>query len=129
MAEFDNKDVHHPKLHAQRDHTSERKFHRQSSDIRGTLKVDEDLEAESVVIKGVFTIKGLLNAGNIQVELLGNAKAKEIGGEKIVVKKNSFALNKWLKSFFADKTLQAEVIEGDDIELEYTHAGIVRGKK
>ncbi|QBK14139.1 hypothetical protein AB849_011350 [Thermoactinomyces vulgaris] len=98
------------------------------ADIRGTLKVDEDLEAESVVIKGVFIIKGLLNAGNIQVELLGNAKAKEIGGEKIVVKKNSFALNKWLKSFFADKTLQAEVIEGDDIELEYTHAGIVRGK-
>ena len=43
-------------------------------------------------------------------------------------RKNSFALNKWLKSFFADKTLQAEVIEGDDIELEYTHAGIVREK-
>lgn len=98
------------------------------ADIRGALTVEEDLEAESVFIKGIFNIKGLLNAGNVRVELLGNAKAKEIGGEKIVVKKNSFALNKWLKSFFADKSLQADVIEGDEIELEYTHAKIVRGR-
>ncbi|MGA8943178.1 MAG: hypothetical protein WB502_10735, partial [Thermoactinomyces sp.] len=33
-----------------------------------------------------------------------------------------------LKSFFADKSLSADVIEGDEIELEYTRAKVVRGK-
>ncbi|MBA4603606.1 polymer-forming cytoskeletal protein [Thermoactinomyces mirandus] len=98
------------------------------ADIRGAITVEEDLEAEAVSIKGVFNIKGLLNAGKVHIELLGNAKAKEIGGEKIVVKKSGIALNKLLKSFFADKSLSVDVIEGDEIELEYTRAKIVRGK-
>lgn len=98
------------------------------AEIRGSINVEEDLEAEEVNIKGVFNIKGLLNAGKIYIELFGNAKAKEIGGEKIIVKKSGITLNKLLKSFFADKSLSADVIEGDEIELEYTRAKVVRGK-
>ncbi len=98
------------------------------ADIRGSITVEEDLEAEKVNIKGIFNIKGLLNAGKVYIELFGNAKAKEIGGEKIVVKKSGFTLNKLLKPLFADKSLSVDVIEGDEIELEYTQAKVVRGK-
>jgi cytoskeletal protein CcmA (bactofilin family) len=100
-------------------------------DVKGQVKISGDCEAESFNARGNFKINGLLNAGNIDVELLRLCEAKEIGGENIVVKKNtdSSGFKKLIKFFIGQQTdqLTADVIEGDHMYLEYTHAKIVRG--
>jgi len=57
-------------------------------EIKGGLKVKGDCEAEVFVLKGTVTIGGLLNAGNIDICLYGSSQAKEIGGEKIRIRKD-----------------------------------------
>lgn len=100
-------------------------------DIKGQVKIKGDCEAETFSTRGNFKIDGLLNAGNIDVELLRHCEAKEIGGENIVVKKtrDSSGFKKLIKFFMSNQTekLTAEVIEGDHLYLEYTHAEVVRG--
>ncbi|MCP3032507.1 hypothetical protein LF817_14360 [Halobacillus sp. A1] len=89
-------------------------------DMRGFLKGSENVELEKMMVKGGFQITGLLNVGDLQVNLQGaTSKAGEIGGEKISIKSRNF-----LKRSY---TLEAEVIEGDHIYLEHTTAKIVRG--
>jgi cytoskeletal protein CcmA (bactofilin family) len=94
--------------------------------IKGSLAVKGDTDFERFRSTGSFDIKGLLNAGTIDVSLrYGTSSANEIGGERITVKKKS--------SFFpftkSEGVLEANIIEGDDIYLENTKAEIVRGKR
>lgn len=101
-------------------------------EIKGAVKAKGDCSAENFVSHGAFTIDGLLNAGQIEIKLYGPCKAKEIGGETITVKKgNAFILKDLVKSIFSTfdiaNNLTADVIEGDDVTLEYTNAKIVRG--
>ncbi|MCM3569908.1 polymer-forming cytoskeletal protein [Neobacillus mesonae] len=95
--------------------------------IHGYLTVNGDCETE--IFKGGyrFTIGGLLNAEQIDMKIYGECKAKEIGGQTIIVKqhKGSF-VGMLLKSFFKTQ-LETDIIEGDKIELENTTAKIVRG--
>ncbi|ULT57303.1 polymer-forming cytoskeletal protein [Neobacillus drentensis] len=95
--------------------------------IHGILTVGEDCEAESFKGKYRFTIGGLLNAGEIDVEVYGECKAKEIGGQTITVKqhKGSF-IGAIFKPFFKNQ-LETDLIEGDKIVLENTVAKVVRG--
>jgi cytoskeletal protein CcmA (bactofilin family) len=101
--------------------------------VFGILNVNENCNTEVFKTKGSFTVDGMLNAGTIDMEIHGRSTANEIGGEKITVtkgKKNYF--NKIIKSIFSsfnffDSRLIANVIEGDEIYLEYTKAKIVRG--
>ncbi len=100
--------------------------------LRGAVTVKGDCNAENFVSHGTFTINGLLNAGQIEVKLYGPCKAKEIGGENISVKKgNAFFLKDLIKSIFTSldlsNKLSTDIIEGDDITLEFTNAKIVRG--
>jgi cytoskeletal protein CcmA (bactofilin family) len=101
-------------------------------EIHGGFKVSGDCNAETFSSSGGFSIVGMLNADNINVKLHAPCKAKEIGGEKIIVKKgNEFTLKKIIKSIFTawdlNGKLSADLIEGDDITLEATKAKIVRG--
>ncbi|MFI5144671.1 MAG: polymer-forming cytoskeletal protein [Ignavibacteria bacterium] len=105
----------------------------ESVELHGWMKISGDCNAESFVSSGGFSITGMLNADDIEIKLHGPCKAKEIGGEKISVKKgNEFTLKKIIKSIFTswdlNGKLSADLIEGDDIELEATKAKIVRGK-
>lgn len=101
--------------------------------VFGLLNINGDCNSEVFKTKGSFTVDGMLNAGTIDMEIHGRSTANEIGGEKISVvkgKKNYF--NKIIKSIFSsfnffDSRLIANVIEGDEIYLEYTKAKIVRG--
>lgn len=95
--------------------------------IHGILTVGEDCEAESFKGKYRFTIGGLLNAEQIDVEVYGECKAKEIGGQTITVKqhKGSF-IGAIFKPFFKNQ-LETDLIEGDTIVLENTVAKVVRG--
>lgn len=97
--------------------------------IQGGVKVKGDCQAEIFSAKGAFTIGGLLNAGNIEVILYGGSQAREIGGEKINIRKEKAnRIISFFESMLAfGRGLSTDTIEGDDIYLEYTRAKVVRG--
>jgi len=99
-------------------------------DLKGELKVGGDCEAESVTGEGAFAIGGLLNAGTIDMRLYAPCSAREIGGERITVRQpgSGFSSFTQLFTFWAEKRLTAETIEGDDVFLELTVAKTVRGR-
>lgn len=101
-------------------------------DVKGSISMDGDLEAESFKNIGSFNIGGLLNADTISASIIGNCKAREIGGGSIEIKRfdNSIVLQiqKLIKDIFNVKHfLIADTIEGDDVYLEQTTARVVRG--
>lgn len=100
-------------------------------DIKGGIKIKGDCEAESFKSHGGFTIDGLLNADNIYVNIGGDCRVKEIGGEKIEVRKSDkavYVFHNIIKDIFNIRmNLVTDTIEGDDIYLEYTTAKVVRG--
>nr|WP_304217920.1 polymer-forming cytoskeletal protein [Fredinandcohnia onubensis] len=96
--------------------------------IRGNATIEEDCEAEEFKGEGGFAIGGLLNADIIDISIAGECRAKEIGGQTIKVKKGIFRfLNNLFKSVYP-VSLKTEIIEADEIEIEYTTAKMVRGK-
>jgi cytoskeletal protein CcmA (bactofilin family) len=93
--------------------------------LRGKITVEEDCEAEVIKAESQFTIGGLLNADLVDITIFANCKAKEIGGQTILIKQKSSLLG--LFKGFIPTQLETELIEGDKIEIENTKAGIVRG--
>jgi cytoskeletal protein CcmA (bactofilin family) len=95
------------------------------AEIKGSIAVAGDAEFESFKSSGSFDIKGLLNAESVEVSLrYGFSKVEEIGGERITVKKKS----SFLPFTKGEGSLEARVIEGDEVFLENTKADVVRGK-
>ncbi|MDE4543134.1 hypothetical protein [Thermoanaerobacterium sp. R66] len=90
----------------------------------------ETFKSDSIVMK----LNGLLNADDIDIYIYGSNFVKEIGGEKIMIRRGSesiFTRLKLIKSMIYDMckgNLTTDVIEGDEIYLEYTTAKAVRGK-
>lgn len=102
------------------------RFSTEKAEIKGSLDVKEDVEAEAFIFKGKFLVGGLLNAEEIEIALkYSNSRAGEIGGKKIDVR-----MQGGLPGMFGKKRhlLHADIIEGDQIYLEYTEAGTVRGE-
>ena len=99
-------------------------------EIRGFLRMGGDCQAETFIGEGGFTVAGLLNAGNIDVTVQAPSSAREIGGERIVVRQPSGTLGSLtgLLTIWAEKRLTAQSIEGDVVWLENTTAQVVRGK-
>jgi len=99
--------------------------------IHGGFSVGGDCTSEQFISKGGFNIRGLINAGNTDITVHFPCRAKEIGGEKIHVQKGSgYKFKEFIRNFISslDTTgLKCDVIECDDIFLECTTAGIVRG--
>ncbi|MBT2687734.1 polymer-forming cytoskeletal protein [Bacillus sp. ISL-47] len=95
--------------------------------VNGKVSIEGDCEAENFRAEGAFSVAGLLNAEIIDIKLFGDSRAKEIGGRNIKVVQHKESLFKLIKSIFPLK-LEAEVIEGDEIELEGTVAAVVRGR-
>lgn len=95
--------------------------------VNGSITIQGDCEAEVFQIRGGFQIGGLLNAGVIDIKLYGGSHAKEIGGEKIRVRRERLNyLDRLFKNLF-QKKITTDLIEGDEIELVETHAKVVRG--
>lgn len=96
--------------------------------VKGFLKAAGDCEAESFSAEGGFTVGGLLNAGTVDIKVYGSCSAREIGGESITVRASQgFESITQLLTFWTDKRLTVDSIEGDDISLEATVAKSVRG--
>ncbi len=99
--------------------------------IHGMISVHGNFNSESFNMEGAFTIRGLLNAGELELKLHGPSEAREIGGEKIMIRRNGKVkftrLRKMIIPLGFNTGLTTDVIEGDEIYLEYTKAKIVRG--
>lgn len=99
-------------------------------ELNGHVITQGDCEAEVLKGRGIFTIGGLLNVGELDIKLYHDCQAKEIGAERINIRRAS--LLNHLNFFFkpsAGAILSAAIIEGDEIYLEHTKARIVRGKR
>ncbi len=101
--------------------------------LEGLFTIRGNCEAERLHMKGVFTIGGLLNAGTVEMKLYSKCQVKEIGGEKIEIRRGTGSvLKRWisflyLPSDFYKGILQVDTIEGDDIYVEHTSAKVIRG--
>jgi cytoskeletal protein CcmA (bactofilin family) len=123
-------DVKLKELHCSGTIESQGNLYGEQLNLRGQLSTKGDCEADVLTARGIFEIGGLLNAGQLDVKLYHDCRAKEIGGEKIRIRKASL-LNPF--NFFfkpsSNATLYASIIEGDEIYLENTKAAVVRGNQ
>lgn len=121
-------------------------LHAARTRIQGRVRIEGDFVGESMEINGTVVVKGgceaetfnaigklqlgALNADNIRITVHGNSSIGEIGGESIRIRKQpGIDFAKWLSVLplpFGNK-LTAQIIEGDDIDLAYTTAEVVRG--
>lgn len=106
-------------------------------DVNGYFTVEGNCNSELFTSKSiVMKLNGLLNADDIDIQIYGRSAVREIGGEKIMIKAGSesiFKRFKLIKSMLSPHdmckgNLTSDVIEGDEIYLEYTTAKAVRGK-
>ena len=104
--------------------------------ISGSLAVDGDVASEIYKTTGAFRIGGLLSADHIEINLAGRCEAREIGGERIEVRRGGWhqkglILDGLIRIFTGSTTsrLRSALIEGDTIHLEDTEADVVRGKR
>jgi cytoskeletal protein CcmA (bactofilin family) len=101
----------------------------QRAKFSGVFAAGEDVEASELLGRGAFRIEGLLAADRLDLELSERSWAREIGGERIIVRKRKSFWG-WLKRFWGSgPMLASDLIEADEISLEATVAKIVRGKR
>ncbi|MFS0862676.1 polymer-forming cytoskeletal protein [Fredinandcohnia sp. 179-A 10B2 NHS] len=94
--------------------------------IKGKAKIGGDCEADVFKGEGAFSIGGLLNADLIDIIIVGECRAKEIGGQNIKVIQKPKGLLQLFKSVYPT-SLRVDTVEADEIEIENTHAKMVRG--
>ncbi|MDF2724396.1 MAG: yhbF [Paenibacillus sp.] len=101
-------------------------------DMNGLIKIGDDCEMDFCAVKGGFTVGGLLNAGQLELDILTRCQAREIGGETIRVRKASSSkwsqLVNWLVPAYSTE-LHVNTVEGDYLDLEVTTAEVVRGNR
>ena len=94
----------------------------------GEVDVSGGLEAEAVRISGMAGIPGLLNAETVEIAADRGIRIGSIGGSSIRIYQPQ---QKSLLGLFRSSCscAQAGDIEGDDVDLEYTQADVVRGRR
>ncbi|MFD0675060.1 bactofilin [Cohnella sp. GCM10027633] len=95
----------------------------------GHIEVDGDCEAGALEVGGAFTVNGLASAERLELRMYGPCRAKEIGGGTITVKRSRASTLVHLFSPDSAGDLTADSIEGDEVSLQHTKAGIVRGNR
>jgi cytoskeletal protein CcmA (bactofilin family) len=99
-------------------------------ELKGFLRVGGAFDAEQFTGEGGFNVAGMLNADNVDVTVQAPSTAREIGGERVVIRQptGNIASFTGLLTIWAEKRLTAESIEADTVWLENTTAKVVRGK-
>lgn len=105
---------------------TERMLRCQKLNVAGGLSVGEDVEAEEANLAGGIKIAGLLNAERIELKSSPSSRIKDIGCSSLKVRKEKGSLLKRMLS--TDYALEADSIEGDQVDLEYTRADVIRGR-
>lgn len=122
--------------------TAEAALRAENIEIDGRLSAESGVQAETFRARGKVEIDGELNADLVELELTGSDEIESIVGGCVKVKKADsavfrgglsfnffFDFGKNCKSYFSKGTprLHTELIEADEIELEYTDCETVRG--
>ncbi len=94
-------------------------------EVDGVLKVEGPVQAESFRAEGAVRIDGLLNAETVELTVSGEDRIESIGGGSVRVRRGRSGFS--LFSVQKRPHLSAELIEADEIDLEYTDARTVRG--
>lgn len=98
-------------------------------ELSGLIKVIGDCEGRKICGEGKVNVKGLLSADEIDLKLLGQSRANELGGENIrIIAGRTQSLKIFCFSYIQKIQLCCNIIEGDNIYLENTIAKVVRGK-
>jgi len=101
--------------------------------VSGALKAKGDIEADTVRLSGVFKVEGLISADRVEIRLEDHSKARELGGEVIEVRRESSwgGFLSTLGRLFGTHgkgSLEVEAVEGDELDLEWVVAEVVRGR-
>ncbi|WP_405173231.1 hypothetical protein [Paenibacillus sp. FSL H8-0260] len=97
--------------------------------LNGNLEVNGDCEGEHLRISGALNVAGLLSAEQLEINLYGLSRAKEVGGSALTIKKSKTGKFLHLMKQNPKVLFEAGLIEGDTIELNNTKANIVRGDR
>lgn len=96
--------------------------------VSGELNVFGDCQCGDFYLDGRAKIAGLLSGDNIELNISRINEIKEIGGEKVSVKRNRENLKVLFFSKERKSKLICNEIEADEIYLENTHCNVVRGR-
>ena len=94
-------------------------------EVEGVLKVEGPVQAESFRAEGAVRIDGLLNAETVELTVSGEDRIESIGGGSVRVRRGGSGFS--LFSVQKRPHMSAELIEADEIDLEYTDCRTVRG--
>lgn len=95
--------------------------------LNGQLAVDKDAELGDAVLRGAIVCGGLLSADRLELGLFGPSIVGELGGGRLRVRRSRMGALKNLVSSWGAASLKAGTIEGDQVELQYTEADVVKG--
>ena len=98
--------------------------------VEGYLSADEEINAEDIRIEGKFKVLGVMNAEKVTLLLHEPSSVMEIGAGKIEVRKLTKKSKSWnIFTMFKIKkvALEANLMEADEIYLEYGHVKKVCG--
>lgn len=96
--------------------------------VAGTLKVKGDVACDTLYVDGTVNVDGLLSGDDIKIKFHQRINIKEIGGKNITVKREERLLFNFLQYLNGKPQLCTELIEGDQINIEHTEVGTVRGE-
>lgn len=99
--------------------------------VTGGISVADNAEAEQVKINGAAQIGGLLNAEGIELTGSSVSRISEIGCAWLKVRRGANVSGLWDRLVgrqVRTYTLQANTIEADTADLEYTQADVIRGR-
>ncbi|KZS45781.1 hypothetical protein AWU65_07585 [Paenibacillus glucanolyticus] len=98
-------------------------------EVNGNLRSRGDVRSESATLKGGFKIDGRLHVGTADIRVFGRCSAQEIVGDRITTRKKGKRLWEMLSLPLKGARVEARIIEGDILDLEYIEADIVRGNR
>lgn len=105
----------------------QRDFRGEELRMTGKLAASGAVEAERIDLRGVLETPGLVNADEVTIRMHGPSRAKEIAGGTVTIRRSRGLMLKELLRSVSRSGLEAALIEGDNIYLEYVRAEVVRG--
>ncbi|WP_281176952.1 polymer-forming cytoskeletal protein [Alicyclobacillus sendaiensis] len=88
--------------------------------VGGRARVGGPIEADRICVTGSVECRALMNADEIEFELMGKSRVREIGCTTITTRVGK-------GGWFSKPRLEVEVMEGDRIEVEAVLARRIRG--
>lgn len=107
-------------------------LHCEQAHISGGCCLQGNLETEYLHCTGKIIVPGLLNSEKIEIAPVAGSSIGTIGGSDIKIlipdnTSNPLGVFGLFEKRHASRRIDVSIIEGDKIELEATHAKIVRG--